>query len=118
MIDGGIGRCTQGARAGGLEAIGVEGDAIMVVGLEAEHLRGEVFEGAKELTIVGQKQFGVGAFALDVDVAAFEAVGIGCTGTRGDAVFEAEATSGGHQPHERGYCFCCLREVFHGESVL
>jgi hypothetical protein len=108
-IDGCVGSGAQGARARSLEAIGVEGDAIVFIGLEAEHLRGKVFEGAEELTIVGQKELRVGTFALDVDVAALEAIGIDRTGTSSDAEFEAEAAGGGQQPHQRGYLFCSLR---------
>ena len=49
--DSGGGGVAESTRARGLEAVGVEGDAIVVVGLEAEHLGGEVFEGAEELTV-------------------------------------------------------------------
>jgi hypothetical protein len=109
VIDGGGSGLVQSTRTGGFEAVGVEGDAIVVVGLEAQHLGGEVFEGAKELTIAGQKKLGVGALALDVDVATLEAVGIRCPGTGSDAVFEAKTAGGGQQPHQSGYLFCSLR---------
>jgi hypothetical protein len=104
-----VSRGAKGAGTGGLEAVGVEGDAVVIVGLEAEHLGGKMFEGAEELAVVVKQQFGVGALALDIDVAAFEAVRIDGTGTGCNAVFEAKSTGGGEQPHQSGNLLSSLR---------
>jgi hypothetical protein len=102
LVDGGVGGSAEGAGAGCLEAVGVEGDAIVVFGLQAQHLGGDMFEGAEELAIAAQQDFGVGALALDVDVAALKAVGIYGSGSGGDAIFEAESPGGGQQSHQGG----------------
>jgi len=113
LVDGVVGSVLESAGAGGLEAVGVEGDAVVIFGFEAENLGGEVFEGTEEFAVTGEEEIGVGTFALNVDVAAFETVGIAGSGTCCDAVLEANTTRGGQQPHERGYRFCCLRKIFH-----
>jgi len=100
LIDGRVGCVAYGAGAGGLVAVGIEGDAVVVIGLEVEHLGGDVFEGAEELAVGAEEEFCVGAFALDVDVAAFEAVGIYSSGSGGNTVLEAHAPGGGEEPHE------------------
>ena len=78
FVDGGVCGFAEGAGAGGFVAVGVEGDAVVLFGLEAEHLGGNVLEGAEEFSITGEEEITVRAFALDVDVAAFEAIGIDC----------------------------------------
>ena len=106
LIDSVVGGVAEGAGAGGFEAVGVEGDAVVVLGLEAKNFGGEVLEGAEDFAIVRQKEVCVRALAFDVDVAALEAVGIYGTGAGGDAVFEAKTTGGGKQPHEVCDLFC------------
>jgi hypothetical protein len=99
VIDGFVGCITQGKSAGGFVTVDVEGDAIVIFGLEVEDLGGDVFKGPEYFTFAGDEKICVGTLAFDVDVAALEAVGIDCPGTRRDAVFEAETTGGGQQPH-------------------
>jgi hypothetical protein len=101
-----------------LVAKGVKGDAVVLLGLEVEDFGGDVFQGAEELAFIVEQEIGVGAFALDVKVTALEAVGVGGACAGGDAVLEAKASSRGEQPHERGYAFCGLREIFHSRGFL
>ena len=68
-----------------------------------------MFEGAEEFAVVGEQQVGVGTLALDIDVAAFEAVGIDGAGSSGNAVFEAKSPGGGEQPHKGGDFLSSLR---------
>ncbi len=55
------------AVAVGFEVVGVEGDALLLVGLQAQDLDGDVFEGVEHLTVVGGEDLGVGAAELDVE---------------------------------------------------
>jgi len=56
------------AVAGGFEALGVEADAIVVFGFEAEDLGGDVLDGVEEFAVVSQEQGGVGASQIYLDV--------------------------------------------------
>jgi hypothetical protein len=84
-VDGVVCSVLQGAGTGGLVAVGIEGDAVVIFGFEAEDLGSDVFESAKEFAFAGEKEVGIGPFAFDVDVAAFEAVRIDCASAGSDA---------------------------------
>jgi hypothetical protein len=56
VVDGGGGGLAHGPGAGGLEAVCVEGDEIEVLGFEAQHLGGDMFEGVEEFAVAGQEQ--------------------------------------------------------------
>jgi hypothetical protein len=49
------------AVAVGLEAVGVEGDAIVLLGLKPQDLGGDVLDGVKEFTVAVGEEWGVGA---------------------------------------------------------
>jgi hypothetical protein len=68
LLDGGFGGELEIAVAGGFEAFGIEADAVVVFRFEAENLGGDVLDSVEELTVMSQKQRGVGAGQLDLDV--------------------------------------------------
>jgi hypothetical protein len=105
FVDGGVGGILESAGAGSLVAVGIEGNAIVIFGLEAKDLGGDVLEGAEELAVAREQEIAVRSLALDVDVAAFKAVGVNGASASRNAVFEAELTRGGQQPHEGGHLF-------------
>ena len=106
LVDGSVGGIADGAGAGCLVAIGVEGDAVVILGLEAQHFGGDVFEGAEQFSIVAEEEIAVRALALDIDVATLEAIGIHGTGTGRDAILQAQTSCGGQEPHQ-GCDFLC-----------
>jgi len=67
LLDGHLGHKVEFAVAGGLEAVGVEGDSVMFLGLETEDLGGDVFDGVKEFTVAGQEEGSIGAGEFDCD---------------------------------------------------
>jgi hypothetical protein len=112
-VDGFVGHFAQGRGALGLVAVGVEADAVVLFGFEIEDFGRDVLEGAEKLAFVVEEEIGVGALALNVEVAALQTVRIGCAGAGGDAVLEAKATGGSQQSHEGRHMFGGLREIFH-----
>jgi hypothetical protein len=58
-----------------------------------------MLERAKEFTVAGQQKIAVWPFTLDVNITAFEAIGIDRACACGDAVLEAEMTGRGQKPH-------------------
>jgi hypothetical protein len=68
LLDGCFGGELEIAVARGLEAFGVEADAVVVLGFEAENLGGDVLDGVEEFAVVSQEQRGVGAGQLYLDV--------------------------------------------------
>ncbi len=79
------------------EIVSVEGDFVMLFGLQADELGGNVFECTEKLAVARGEQGCIGARELDVDFAGFKAVGIGRAGAGGDAVAETKAALGGEQ---------------------
>ena len=57
-----------------LEVGGVEADEVVLVVVEAEHLRGEGFKGAKQLAVVLDDKGHIGAGQLDIDLARFDSL--------------------------------------------
>src|SRR6185437_12509813 len=74
------------AHAGGLIAVGVERDSIMLLRLQPQNLGGDVFERAQQFTIALQQKAGVRPLALHVDVAPLKAVGISGACACGDSI--------------------------------
>jgi hypothetical protein len=113
VLDGGSDGGANGADVGGFEAIGVEGDEIVVFWIEAEHLGGDVLEGVEEFCVVVEEEIGVRAATLYVEETAFETVWIDSACASCDAVFELKAATRGHQAHQLGYSFNSLLQIFH-----
>jgi hypothetical protein len=67
FLDGCFGRKLKVAVAGGFEVFGIEGDAVVVLRLEAENLGGDVLDGVEKLTIASQEQRGIGTGQLYFD---------------------------------------------------
>ena len=72
------------AVAGGLEAFGVEGDAVVIFGFEAKDLGGEVLDGVEKFAVTGEQERSVGAGEFDCDF-----------GTGGDWIEEAVGSPAG-----------------------
>jgi hypothetical protein len=68
LLDGGVGGELEIAVAGRLEAFGIEADAVVVFGFEAEDLGGDVFDGVEEFAAMRQEEGGVWAGQFDFDV--------------------------------------------------
>lgn len=68
LLDSHLGHEVKFAIASGLEAFGIERDPVVLLGLEAEDLGGNVFDGQKKLAIAGQKKRRIGASELDSDL--------------------------------------------------
>jgi len=66
--DGLGGEVLQLAGAFGAEAVGVEGDAWEVFGLEVEGHAGEMLDGVEELTVSVEEERGVGAGKFDHEI--------------------------------------------------
>jgi len=98
---GGLGSELEFAGAESLEVVGVEGDLVVLFGIEADDLGGDVFEGAKDFAAAFGDEFSIRAGELDVDFAGFEAVGVGRSAASGDAIFHAKS-AGLHQRLKEG----------------
>jgi hypothetical protein len=79
---------THGSGAGGFETFGVKGDKINVLGIEPQHLGGDVFKGVEQFAIAGEEQGSVRTAAFYINLADFNAIGISRTRTGSDAVFK------------------------------
>jgi len=55
LLDGCFGGELEIAVTGGLEAFGIEADAVVVLGFEAENLGGDVLDGVEEFAVVGKE---------------------------------------------------------------
>ncbi len=77
LLNGHLGHQVQFAIAGGLEAFGVEGDAVMVFRFEAEDLGGDVLNREEKLTVASEKERGVRAGKLDRDLRGVLGIGLG-----------------------------------------
>jgi len=95
VIDGLFGEFAEVGGTFGFETVGVEGDAVVVFGFEAENLGGDVLERTEKLAFFVEQKLCVGAFALDVNVTSFEAVWISRTGASRDAELKPKTTGGG-----------------------
>jgi hypothetical protein len=54
--------------ARGLEAIGIEGDAIMLFGFEPQDLSGNVLDGVEQLPIAGRQERGIRTTQFDIEL--------------------------------------------------
>ena len=92
LVDGFFGEFAEICGTLCFEAVGVEGDAVVVFWFEAEDLGGDVLERTEQLAILIEQEFCVRPFALDVNVTAFEAVWISRTGACRDAELKPKTT--------------------------
>ena len=67
FLNGDLGHKLKFAVAVGFEAVSVEGDAIMLFGLEAKDLCGNVFDGVEKLPVAGEEKWCIGAGEFDRD---------------------------------------------------
>jgi hypothetical protein len=68
LLDGGFGEEFELTVAEDFEVVGVEGDAVVILWLEAEDFSGDVLDGEEEFTVAGEEKRGVGAGEFDGDV--------------------------------------------------
>jgi hypothetical protein len=67
LLNSSLGRELKMAIAGRFETFGIEGDAIVVFGLEPENLCCDVFDGVEEFAVLRQEEGSVGAAEIDFD---------------------------------------------------
>jgi hypothetical protein len=68
LLDGGLGEELELAVAEDFEVVGVEGDAVVVLGFEAEDLGGDVLDGEEEFAVAGEKKRSVRASEFDGEI--------------------------------------------------
>jgi len=68
LDDGGAGEAVQLTVPLCLESAGVEGDAVVLFGFEAQHFGGEVFDGEEELSVAGGEEMSVRPGEFDDDL--------------------------------------------------
>ena len=85
MLDSVRGRVFDLAGAESFEVLSVEGEQVVLFGLEADHFGGYVLERAKQFAVAAGDEGGIGARELDVDLASLEVVGVGGARAGGDA---------------------------------
>jgi len=68
LLDGHLGHEVELPDAVCLEALGVEGDAVVVLGFEAKDLGGDVLNGVQEFPVAGEEERGIGAAEFDCDL--------------------------------------------------
>ena len=76
LFDGSFGDHLQLAVAEELEVFGVEGDAVVLLGFEAEELGGEVLNGVEEFGVAGKEERGIGAGEFDGELGRWLRLGL------------------------------------------
>jgi len=95
--------CLSGAAellvAVGFESAGVDGDAVVFFGLEAEDLGGDVLDGVEQLAVAVDEERGVGAGEFDGELRWGEAsaLGLRCGCRSSDRELELQMPAGGEQ---------------------
>jgi len=128
LLDGGFGEEFELTVAEDFEVVGVEGDAVVVLRLEAEDFSGDVLDGEEEFAVPGEEKWGVRAGEFDSDVRLGGCSGRGrkggASGVAGGRLHLAVAgknvglkiqTAGGGEGLEevRNLFFCVTRSVHH-----
>ena len=116
LLRGGFGGQAQLLGAQSLEVAGVKADHVMLVMVEAQHLRGQCLESTQQLAVVLDHQWHIGAGQFNGDLPWCSAFAFARAVTRADAVFQAQPAQLVQGIQESGNFLCRLLQVVNGHN--
>jgi len=95
-----------------LEILRIEADFVVLFVFEAQNFRRHVLESPQQFAPSLRQQTCIGAGQLDINLARFEACGIGSSGPRGNAVLQSQSSKADEGLEEFCDFLCCCGVVF------